>query len=1389
MSQQESPPAEKKEPAPTPAEKKEEPTPAPAPAAAKEEPKKEPAPAPAAPKEEPKKEPAPAPAAPKEEPKKEEPAPAPAAPTEEPKKEPAPAPAPAAPKEEPKKEEPAPAPAAPKEEPKKEPAPAPAPAAPKEEPKKEPAPAPAAPKEEPKKEPAPAPAAPKEEPKKEEPAPAPAAPKEEPKKDEPAPAAPVEKKDPEGSSKAVDVNVSFESQLQVSRSQFRFSVNLEQEALLEALKSECVKQLNTKPTGAVCLTWASADGGVLLTSDRQLRDVFLSVLDSGDKSLNLTLSEAQPTVVKEVSVHCSFKTEKASFVFKYDPACDQLLESFKEACRSQFEEYGGGEISMTALLDGEEVPLTHDNQLRDVVQAVLERKVQLAVTLTEGRRPSAIYKRVAVEARKRGAQSESAKFSFRFNVDAAGVLEAFLQECRGELDLFPDEEIVLRSGETDNAAAPSEPLSDARLKELLQNCLVEPVHPLVVTVEVASDQIPEFHVTFICEFESAASFPIPMDFTLDSEGLVDRLKQSIRKEAKKDDSAFLVIEHGMTQIGTDDDFLDAFTTREDKFNIRARVLLPPASDELLQTNRMAEINALASEWADIIDETGFAAADVRQLIEGFRVDGRLLTAADPLSKHMEAFTASGDRLPADQLPASLQTWTNHMPDEQLSLFCHHCRNVIDLFVEVSPVSKLRRSLSITFRAIAVGGSINVDEFKRLLKATGRVAEEDLKEVFDGLSGTLGFQDFSQIMFQLFADSPQEIVDVLAVVQNLDQGSPSRHRAQSRKLDAIRKRRLVCDIRHSLDAVTLTNLETFGMDFAGKVDEVAAAVAYCVLVLLKPSFVAIHDEAQCLEHLATTCKDGPKAAVLYERMKSTSMSSCNREALAKVAVKIFSPELDPSALLPKSPVPQHLRVVGNLCSACDVPTAPVDVAIPINHVCGLLCSESQACALAIQTKTSTAIQCINFSRDHMPCAQGTTLSCRTCATICMAPSSSRPKTNRNRSANFLRKQHRKSSQNLRSQLPRPLLQRKSQRKSQLPLLQLRRKSRRKSQHPRPAAPKEEPKKEEPAPAPARSEGGAKERASTRTCSSEGGAKERASSRTCSSKGRAKERASTRTCSSEGGAKERASSRTCSSEGRAEEGASTSSRSRRSERRTEERASTSSRARRSERRAEERRASTCTRRSEGGAKERASTRTCSSEGGAKERASSRTCSSKGRAKERASSRTCSSKGRAKERASSRTCSSEGRAEEGASTSSRSRRSERRTEERASTSSRTRSSEGRAEERASTSSRARRSERRAEERGASTGTPPAPKEEPKKEPAPAPAPAAPKEEPKKEPAPAPAAPKEEPKKEPAPAPAAPKEEPKKEEPAPAPAAPKEEPKKEPAPAPASPKEEPKK
>ena len=654
-----------------------------------------------------------------------------------------------------------------------------------------------------------------------------------------------------------------------------FRYTLVESSLLQALCCEIAGELEAE-FDRTKLTCVSGDQLIIVASDTILRELL-----NGGQELHLLLNPVQSktAVERTKQISCLLGGEEATFQFSYSLLDGGLLENFRAECRAETDLMPSDKIILTAVVDDSQIPIDRDSTLLEL----LSHDGPLVVLVEEVRAaPKQIVKQKDVTCT---LGTDTVTFVFTFSVQQDGLLEHLYGEIKDELDLLPNEEIIITLAQQEDDAS-IEVGTDRILRDILSD-----VERLVFTVALKKkkgQRQQARQATVLCK---SGSDEVRCEITYRENDCVSvLLQQEIRHELELDGTVvvtFTDVEGGPVDENALRRLLDQGTTAV------LNVVLPKSQRDTLEEmplNRNAELHALFYDWQDILGET-FDASDLRLVLQNVKQDGKPLPPGDAIFGKVAEFANSGSsrRTEVDLLPF-LGSMTAHYADADVSTLCHLCRDVISFVVDVSPQFRYRRAVSQVFRTISVNDSVNLSQLLGLLSKAG-VEESITGTVIEGFGEQLSLRDFRAILEQLFGESVQDVADLITAAQD---AAPTTSRRGEREVHLLRRQRLLSEVRHALDG---TSTDQFNAIPVG-------SLKLCIAALLSPNTFSSSTQASRLavaeKWFAEKISTEVAAHNFLSELTSFKSSGMDEIALHEVSALLVSTELDPSFLLSVSP---------------------------------------------------------------------------------------------------------------------------------------------------------------------------------------------------------------------------------------------------------------------------------------------------------------------------------------------------------------------------------------------------------------------------------------------------------------------------------------------------------
>eukprot|EP00759_Apiculatamorpha_spiralis_P013389 PhF_6_TR2002/c1_g1_i1/m.3391 len=204
---------------------------------------------------------------------------------------------------------------------------------------------------------------------------------------------------------------------------FRFKYLQNQDSLVDALKGDCLAELEVQNVDAAYELNCQLDGVLIpVTSDSQLREILSSVGSNGSP-LHVVLQAAAPKPKSLIAqIQCSHGPESVSFKFRYNPTLEALQQTLLHECLIELEIHDQ-QTPYELYYVSEEciVPLVSDAQLRELFGLGVETKLEV-------RRPAPKQKTYSINIEcSRGG--ETATFTFKYSTAEENLVGKLIEDC------------------------------------------------------------------------------------------------------------------------------------------------------------------------------------------------------------------------------------------------------------------------------------------------------------------------------------------------------------------------------------------------------------------------------------------------------------------------------------------------------------------------------------------------------------------------------------------------------------------------------------------------------------------------------------------------------------------------------------------------------------------------------------------------------------------------------------------------------------------------------------------------------------------------------------------------------------------------------------------------
>jgi hypothetical protein len=677
--------------------------------------------------------------------------------------------------------------------------------------------------------------------------------------------------------------------------EFRLRYVVSQDGLLEHILGECKDALDLMPNEDIAIAVRVGSDVVPLNSDGETREL-LQFTEDAEGILELVASHAiarqhnaVATMIRK-SVACSLDDETANFELNFVVSQDGLLDFLKGECKDALDLMPNEVIRLEAQVEGgQSIPVTTDAILREL----LFHEGQLALVAVVGDVRQVVLRKTVLCT----LNGETAEFEFRYTIDQEQLLQAFVDECKAELDLLPNEFINVSAVFGEDVV----PLqADRALREILAQ--------LEGTFTVHAEEVKAGAVGSPKKAAEQLSVTIGFDVTVgdDTQSIVYRfhpedseplngLKCLVRGDFDLNPAANITL-----MLATDPALPSALRTDDDvralvgRRDVAVHVILPKSDDQLIEErplHRTAELNALFYDWRDIITTPTVEASDLQLVTSNVKVDGAPLPPTHPVTVKLLSMATDEVVLRVeDQLLPFLETLFESLSEQEASRLCHSCRDVIEFLVDRSPHFRLRRSLSEAFRTVAIKDVVAASLLREQLVASD-VPEEDVDTVLQGYPEELTRVQYNDITEQIYGDCPQ---DVGAFIATITKGKKASNEGQQ-EVFQLRRNRLLADIRHAFDGVAAVNLVSLVHEDVFRSDDTLADLAWCVSSLSGGP----QEKTEALVWINAALQDEVAAYNFIHNSLQFKESSMQLPALAVVCIRLNDADLEPSVLMSRS----------------------------------------------------------------------------------------------------------------------------------------------------------------------------------------------------------------------------------------------------------------------------------------------------------------------------------------------------------------------------------------------------------------------------------------------------------------------------------------------------------
>lgn len=685
---------------------------------------------------------------------------------------------------------------------------------------------------------------------------------------------------------------------------------IDQDGLLQHLLTETQHELDLMPNEKIRLSVVIGSDEAPLSTDGEAREL-LSLDDAAALKLvayrvaSSGAEQPQSSAPPRRRIACTLGSETAHFELAFNFSDGSIVEALVVECKDELDLMPNENLRLfLCLADGEDVALTSDGMLREVLSS-LSTTDDVLTLRAEVVQAAAQRSSTAKRPIRCTFNGQTAEFDFSFSVDQENLLQSLLAECKGELDLMPSDSILL-SAVIDKELAPLR--SDRDLRELLSATDAAPIDLSAEHVDSSAAGSPlraaqaiqqaiTLRLDVRCGEESSC---VTLRFSKGEQSILESLKQEIRGEMELEPSVALILmasvdEQSPFALRSDADVVALVLPDQLSHTVSIFVTLPKSEQQQLEEvrlNRTAELFALFYDWQDIIAVDVVEASDLKLVIGNVRYDGVALSSTDPiLEKLTELANAETVLRVDDELLPYLEKLVSHLGDEDVSRFCHACRDVIEFLVSKSPAFRLRRSLSEAFRSLAVNSVVSSQGLKSVLLSSTLFDADDIETVFVGFGETLTRREYNSVLEQLFGDHPQDVVQLLvAALQGHDDRKTSEGHLE---VFQLRRNRLAANVRHALDGVAAVHLVSFAQD--GIADDTMRGLVWAVSCLAGGP----HYAADAVQWFKESTKDEIAAYNFIASLVQFKSSSVSQQVLAHVSTAVNDPSLEPSQLLPRS----------------------------------------------------------------------------------------------------------------------------------------------------------------------------------------------------------------------------------------------------------------------------------------------------------------------------------------------------------------------------------------------------------------------------------------------------------------------------------------------------------
>lgn len=678
--------------------------------------------------------------------------------------------------------------------------------------------------------------------------------------------------------------------------EFRLRYVVSQDGLLEHILGECKDALDLMPNEDISIAVRVGSDVVPLNSDGETREL-LQFTEDAEGILELVASHAiarQHNAVATIiskAVACTLDGDTANFELNFVVSQDGLLDFLKGECKDALDLMPNEAIRIEARVEGDQsVPVTTDAILRELL--LQEGELVLFAAVGDVRQV-VLRKKVLCT-----LNGETAEFEFRYTIDQEQLLQAFVDECKAELDLLPNEYINVSAVFGEDLI----PLqADRGLREILAQLEgdVFTVHAEEVKAGAAGSPkkaVEQLSITIGFEVTiDTVTQTITYRFHPEDSEPLNGLKCQVRGDFDLDPATDIIL-----MLATDPVLPVALRTDDDiralagQRDVAVHVILPKSEDQLVEErplNRTAELNALFYDWCDIITTPTIEASDLQLVTSNLKVDGAPLPPTHPITVKLLSMATDEIVLRVeDQLLPFLESLFESLAEQEASRLCHSCRDVIEFLIDKSPHFRLRRSLSEAFRTLAIKDVVSAALLREQLVASD-VPAEDVDTVLQGYPEELTRVQYNEITEQIYGDCPQDVSEFIATITK---GKKSSNEGQQ-EVFQLRRNRLLADIRHAFDGVAAVNLVSLIHEDVFRADATLADLAWCVSSLAGGP----QEKVEALLWISAALQDEVAAYNFINDSLQFKESSMQLPALAVVCIRLNDADLEPSVLMSRS----------------------------------------------------------------------------------------------------------------------------------------------------------------------------------------------------------------------------------------------------------------------------------------------------------------------------------------------------------------------------------------------------------------------------------------------------------------------------------------------------------